>query len=57
MNPAEVVEHEVERERMHLVLELLPKGVREPCEPTDTHSDVQVLPLHIRRANVPWVVI
>ena len=39
---------------MHLVPELLTKGVREPCEPADPHADVEVLPLHMRRADVLW---
>lgn len=52
MNPAKVVEHEVEGQRVRVVLDLLGEGVRQPGEPAHAHPDVQVLPLGIAGRNL-----
>jgi len=48
----EVVEGEVERERVNVVRELLGEGVRQPSEPAHAHSHGQIVPLDVRRADV-----
>jgi len=46
MNPTKVVVHEVESDRMAVVLNLLGKGVSEPRKPPHRHAHRQVLALH-----------
>ena len=46
MNPAEVVVHEVQRDRRDMVLDLLAEGVSEPGEAAHAHSQGEVAALH-----------
>lgn len=50
-----VVEHEVERDRVDVALQLLGKAVGEAGEPAHVHAHREVLALHIARADVLFV--
>ena len=52
MDADEIVIHEVERQRVAVVLKLLRKGIRQPREPAHGHAHREVLALGIRRADV-----
>ena len=49
MHPDEVVEHEVERQRVNVVLELLAEGVRQAREAAVLHADRKVRALNVGR--------
>src|SRR4029079_17376329 len=55
VDAAEIVEHEIERNRVNVVVELLAESVREPGEPPHGHAHGEVLALDIRGRNVPVV--
>lgn len=49
MNPGEVVMHEVERDGMGLVLDLLAERIGQPRHPAHAHPHREVLPFHKAR--------
>ena len=49
MNPAEIIMHVVERDSVHVVLNLLAEGVRQTCESAHAHSHGEVLPFNVAR--------
>jgi hypothetical protein len=51
MGPAEVVVHEVQRDRIDVILCLLGEGVGQAGEAAHSHAHGQVLPLDMRRAD------
>lgn len=52
MNAHEVVIHHVERDRVCVVLDLLREGIRQAGEAAHVHAHREIVPLHIRRADV-----
>jgi len=52
LNAHPIVMHEIECQRVHVVLELLRKSVRQPSEPPHAHAHGEVLALHVRRADM-----
>ena len=52
MNPAEIVVHVVEADRVAVVLQLLREPVREAGEAAHAHPHREVLPLHVGSADV-----
>ena len=55
VNAAVVVVHEVQRDGMTVVLQLLGKAVCQPRKPPHPHAHREVLALNVRRADVLWV--
>lgn len=47
--------HEVDRDRMGVVLDLLAEGVRQSSEVADRHPHCEVLALNVGRADVPRI--
>jgi len=47
VNPAEVVMHEIDRQRVRVVFHLFAKGVGQPSKATLPHADVQVHALNV----------
>jgi hypothetical protein len=45
MNPAEVVIHEIERERVLVILKLFREPIRQPSESADGHTHREILAL------------
>ncbi len=52
MLPAEIVMHEVQRNRSGMIGEFLAESVRQPGEPPHAHTHRKVLALNMRRANL-----
>jgi hypothetical protein len=52
MNPAEIVMHVMERDRVLQILQLFAESVRQPRKPTHRHSHGEILALNIARRNV-----
>lgn len=52
MNPAEVVEREVNRHRVPMHFDFLGVSIRQPRESADCHSHAEIGPLDVRRADV-----
>jgi len=52
MNPAEVVIGEVQGDCGPMVFELLAEGICEPRQTPDLHSHREVLPFHVRSADL-----
>jgi hypothetical protein len=52
MNPRKVVPHVEQRNRVHMVLNLLRERVRQPGKPAHLHSHGQVLPFNVTGADV-----
>lgn len=52
MNAAEVVVHVEQRDRVHMVVELLGKLIGQTGEPTHVHAPRQVLPFDVARSDV-----
>jgi hypothetical protein len=52
VNPAEVVPREMQAVCGPEILPLLAEGIRKACQTAHLHSDSQVLPLDVRRANL-----
>jgi len=52
VDPDEVVEHEVKRHRMPVVVDLLREGVGKPREPSHGHPHREVLPLDVACRDV-----
>src|SRR5258708_18087122 len=52
MNPAEVVVHEIQGHGMTMILNFLAESVCQTSETAHSHSHAQVLPLHVRGADV-----
>lgn len=52
MDAGEVVEREVQRERVNVVLQLLQEAVGEPGKPTHGHAHRKVLALNMGRADM-----
>jgi len=55
MNPAEVVIHEIEGDRVLLVFKLLGKAVRQASEPSHLHTGGGILSLDETSTNVPRI--
>ena len=55
MDSAEIVEHEVEHQRVNVVVELLRESVGQPGGPAHAHAHGEVLALDIGRGNVRHV--
>ena len=55
MDAAEIVMHEIDRERVAVVFHFLRERVRQAGEPTQSHADVEVLALNVARADVPHI--
>jgi hypothetical protein len=51
MNPAEVVEREVQCERCPVILPFLAEAVRQSSESANRHAHCEVLALYVRRAD------
>jgi hypothetical protein len=51
VNPSEIIEPKPQRDRNPIVLPLLTKAIRQPGEPSHSHSHAEILPLHNRRTN------
>ena len=52
MNPAKIVVHVMEGNRMLQILQFLAERVRQPRESAHRHSYREVLPLNVGRGNV-----
>ena len=52
MNAGEVVEHEIERQRVNVVLQLLAERIGQPGEAPHGHAHGEVLALDIGRADM-----
>ena len=52
MQAYEIVEREVERKGVKMVLDLLGKGVGQPSETPHSHAHRKVRPLDVRRADM-----
>ena len=52
MNTNEIIVHEMDRDRMSVVLDLFREGVCQPGKPPDRHPHREVLALNVRRADV-----
>ena len=52
MNPAKIVIHEIERQRVLVILQLLGKSIRQSREPSHQHAHREVLPLNVAGRNV-----
>jgi hypothetical protein len=52
MNPRKAVVHMEQRNRRHVILNLLTEGIRQPCKAPHVHSHVEVLSLGVVGRNV-----
>jgi hypothetical protein len=53
--PNEVVEHEIERQSLTVILDLLAESIRQPREALHLHPHSEVVPLGRRGADVPRI--
>src|SRR5437899_7706447 len=51
VNPAEIIVHEVKRDRMLEIFDFLGKGVSQSRESAHTHAHGQVLPFNVARRD------
>lgn len=47
VNPHKVIDHEIEADRVHVVLQLLAKGIGQSGKPAHAHAPSQVGPLYV----------
>lgn len=52
VNTNEVVVHVEQSDGMGVIFNLFAEGIRQPREPADVHPHREILPLHVRRADV-----
>lgn len=52
VDTAEIVVHEIDRQRVTVVFHFLGKCIGEPREPAKAHADIQVHALGVRRADL-----
>ena len=55
MNPNEIIVHEVDRDRMCVILDLFRERVCQPSKAPNRHAHGEVLSFDIGRADVSWV--
>ena len=55
MNPTEIIVAKVQSTSRFEILQLLRERISKPCEPSHLHPHGEVLPLHMRRADVGFV--
>ena len=51
MNPAKIIVHEMERDGVLQVIDLLRKGVSQPGKPSHAHAHSQILPFNVAGRN------
>ncbi len=55
MNPAEVIEHVVQRNRVAVIVHFLAESICEPSEAAHVHPHCEILPFHERGAYMLWI--